>query len=153
MAPEVAEGHRANPRSDVYSLGAVFYYLLVGSPPFTSESAMQVMLSHMNDPVVPPGQRMSTPLPPDVEAIVMRCLAKAPEDRYADATELASALASSTLHGVWQPETAPPYPAAVAQFAVAPTAPAITRSTDDDGSESETVSARPPKKDVKSDAS
>jgi serine/threonine-protein kinase len=150
MAPEVAEGHRANARSDVYSLGAVFYYLLVGSPPFTSESAMQVMLSHMNDPVVPPGQRMPVPPPPDVEGIVMRCLAKAPEERFADATELATALAACSLHAVWQPETAPPYPApSTSPLAIAPTAPAVTRSVDTgEESQAETVSARPPRKGV-----
>jgi serine/threonine-protein kinase len=92
MSPEQARGETADARSDLYSVGAVAYFLLTGEPPFVRSSAVQTMAAHLGDPVEPPGQRRGVPA--DVEAVVMRCLEKDPARRFQSAAELERALAS-----------------------------------------------------------
>lgn len=93
MSPEAARGADVGPPSDVYGVGALLYFMLTGSPPFTGRSPTEVLLAHVerSAPLVAetPGVRVDD----DVERFVHRCLAKAPEERYADATELSAALA------------------------------------------------------------
>jgi serine/threonine-protein kinase len=92
MSPEQAAG-RANvdSRSDVYSLACVLYEMLVGEPPFSGKSAQLLMSRHMNEP--PPSLRTARDtLPPALEAVVLRALAKSPADRYRTAAELSGAL-------------------------------------------------------------
>ena len=103
MSPEVICGGRATAASDVYGLGAVLYFLLTGRPPFGGEGAASTLIAHLHEDVVPPGERAPHPVPHDVEAIVMRCLAKSPGDRFADGRALADALAASCVAGRWQP--------------------------------------------------
>jgi serine/threonine-protein kinase len=92
MSPEVCNGARADARSDVYSLGAVLYYMLTGTPPFTAPTGAAVMVAHVNEPVEPPSARVPG-VPADVEHVVMRCLEKSPAQRYLSARELDEALA------------------------------------------------------------
>jgi serine/threonine-protein kinase len=92
MSPEVCNGERADARSDVYSLGAVIYFLLTGTPPFTARSAASVMLAHVNEQPERPSAR--APVPPELERVVLRCLAKDPGARYASARALDAALAA-----------------------------------------------------------
>lgn len=92
MSPEVCNGARADARSDVYSLGAVLYYMLTGVPPFTAPTAAAVMVAHVNEPPEPPSARAKG-IPADVEHVVMRCLEKSPAQRYLSARELDEALA------------------------------------------------------------
>ncbi|HEY8041981.1 MAG TPA: serine/threonine-protein kinase [Polyangiaceae bacterium] len=99
MAPEVCNGGRADPRSDVYSLGSVLYFLLTGTPPFTAPTAAAVMVAHVNDVPEPPSRR--APVPADIERVVLRCLEKEPEDRYQSARELDMALAECKDAGTW----------------------------------------------------
>jgi serine/threonine protein kinase len=92
MAPEQARNH-SDPRSDVYSLGVVFYQMLTGKPPFAGREAIDVILKHVNEP--PPRLSAAAPgvdIPPEVEAIVTRCLAKKPEDRYQSMDEMLEAM-------------------------------------------------------------
>ncbi len=93
MAPEVCAGAPAEPRSDLYSLGAVLYFLLTGAPPFTGDTAMAMMSAHMRETARPPSARCGDPACAALDAIVLRCLAKRPADRFASATELREALA------------------------------------------------------------
>ena len=90
MSPEQARGQQPDPRSDLYSLGAVAYALLTGRPPFVSSNPVDVLIAHARDEVIPPSQFAD--IPTDLEAIVLRCLAKNAEDRFADVVELEAAL-------------------------------------------------------------
>ena len=93
MSPEQATGGRElDERSDIYSLGAVAYYLLTGRPPFDGEDGIAVMIAHARDPVVPPS-RVRAGIPEDLERVVLRCLAKDPAERFPDAESLERALA------------------------------------------------------------
>jgi eukaryotic-like serine/threonine-protein kinase len=92
MSPEQATGDREpDARSDIYSLGAVAYYLLTGSPPFPGDKPIQVIMAHAQQEVVPPS-RLRPEIPADLDAVVLRCLAKNPDNRYSDAESLARAL-------------------------------------------------------------
>ena len=71
MSPEQATGGRElDERSDIYSLGAVAYYLLTGRPPFDGEGGIEVMIAHARDPVVPPSQ-VRAGIPEDLERVVL----------------------------------------------------------------------------------
>jgi eukaryotic-like serine/threonine-protein kinase len=101
MSPEQAMGETdPDARSDIYSLGAVAYYMLAGRPPFEGSKPMQVVLAHARD-AAPPLSRWNTNVPEDLEQVIMRCLAKRPEDRYPDADALSEALAACAAAGRW----------------------------------------------------
>src|SRR5262249_12038250 len=75
MAPEQAGGRAdVDGRSDLYSLGAVAYFLLTGQPPFVRATAVQTLAAHLGEPVVPP-DRHRPEVPADLQAVVLRCLA------------------------------------------------------------------------------
>ncbi len=106
MAPEQATGGRVpDGRTDLYALGAVAYYLLTGRPPFEGQTAMQVMIAHARDPVTPPS-RLRPGLSADLEAIVLRCLAKDPAGRFPDADAFACALAACADATSWDADRA-----------------------------------------------
>jgi eukaryotic-like serine/threonine-protein kinase len=93
-------------RSDIYSLGAVAYFLLTAEPVFTGSSAVEVFVQHLHSAPVVPSERLGRAVPPDLEAIVLRCLAKSPDDRYPSAAELEHALAACTAAGEWSADQA-----------------------------------------------
>jgi eukaryotic-like serine/threonine-protein kinase len=106
MSPEQATGgQELDPRSDLYSLGAVAYYLLTGRPPFSGASAMAVLVAHARDPVVPPSL-VRTSTPEDLERVVSRCLAKDAADRFSDAESLERALGECACSGDWDQDRA-----------------------------------------------
>ncbi len=106
MSPEQATGDSAlDPRADIYSLGAIAYFALTGQPPFQGNTAMAVMIAHARDPVVPPSQ-INSSVPADLERIVLRCLAKPPEQRYPDVKALAKDLAACQSRADWNEERA-----------------------------------------------
>jgi serine/threonine-protein kinase len=106
MAPEQAMGEsEPDARSDIYSLGAVAYYLLTGRPPFDGSKPLAVLFAHAHDAVVPPSQIRSD-VPHDLEQVVLRCLAKRPEDRFADAGSMRQALLECAAAGQWTEERA-----------------------------------------------
>jgi serine/threonine protein kinase len=87
MAPEQGAGDPGDERSDLYSLGVIMFQLLTGQLPFDGETPMALILQHMNEPV--PLVRATEPhLPPAVDIIMQKLLAKAPDDRYQTAQAL-----------------------------------------------------------------
>lgn len=105
MSPEQATGQAIGPASDLYSLGAVAYFLLTGRPPFVGQTAVAVMVAHARDPVERPS-RHRPDLPADLEQIVLRCLKKEPAHRHSSAAELESALAACACAADWDPARA-----------------------------------------------
>jgi serine/threonine protein kinase len=88
-------------RSDLYSLGAVGYFLLTGTTVFTGTSLMEICRKQVDAIPEPPSQRLGRTVDPDLEALILRCLAKRPSDRPAGAEELAQALWQCTAAGAW----------------------------------------------------
>ncbi len=106
MSPEQAVGDRSlDFRADIYALGCMMYFALTGQPPFQSATAFEVMMSHARDPVVPPSQ-LRAEVPADLDQVVLRCLAKRPDGRFADVKALAKALAACATAADWDAEKA-----------------------------------------------
>jgi len=121
LSPEQARGETVDSRSDVYSAGCLLYELLTGRPPFVGDSPVAVAYQHVREPAAPPSDH-DTDLPPEIDAIVMKALAKRLEDRYQSAAamrgDIERYLAGRPVHA-----TVPPAP---------PTSviPAVPPSTD-----------------------
>jgi serine/threonine-protein kinase len=101
MSPEQAAGEQSlDGRSDIYSVGALAYYLLTGAPPFVNPSPLRVLAAHLYE-APPPLTARRHDVSADLEAVVLRCLAKNPADRFPDARSLAQALAACSASDQW----------------------------------------------------
>jgi hypothetical protein len=102
MAPEIISAPgQASPKSDLYAVGAVAYFLLTGHNVFDGASTVEICAMHLHDHPVPPSQRTADPLPADLEAIVLECLQKDPSKRPGSAAALGSALQACEQYGSW----------------------------------------------------
>jgi serine/threonine-protein kinase len=107
MAPEVATGEDSiDGRTDLYALGCVAYFLLTGAPVFDEKTATATALAHVQKTPTPPSQRSEVAIPPELERIVLRCLAKRPEERPQSALELSRDLAAIGALTEWTQESA-----------------------------------------------
>ena len=116
MSPEQCRGEDVDPRSDQYSLGAVLYQLTTGRLPYDGDTPMSVVIKHINDPL--PRPRYLNPHLPDVlEAVILKAMAKDPEDRYPSVGEMNLAFAAGleesvdSQTGLARPEAIGPAPA------------------------------------------
>jgi serine/threonine-protein kinase len=98
FSPEQARGHTLDGRSDLYALGVTLYQSATGTLPFGGDNWYEVMRQHVESEPPPPRER-APHLSAVFEAVVLRCLAKDPADRFQSAGELADALAALRLHG------------------------------------------------------
>ena len=106
VSPEQVEAYnQVDGRGDIYSLGAVMYYLLTGKPPFYGQSIVEVLMAHANKPVPPPSKIVPT-IPADLEKVLLRCLEKRPADRFQDVESLERALAACQCGDKWTEEKA-----------------------------------------------
>jgi serine/threonine-protein kinase len=94
MAPEVVQGAEADARADVYALGVVLYQMLTGRTPFRAETPLALLHAHVHTPPPPPRTVMPG-LPPAVDQVMLRALAKEPSERFQSAGALARALRSA----------------------------------------------------------
>jgi urea transport system substrate-binding protein len=109
MSPEQVRVGTIDARSDVYSLGATYYALLVGEPPFTTGGATQIMYAHVHEPLPDPRKRVA--MPDGCFAILQRAMAKEPADRYPTAAAMRADLEQLLVDA--------PVPAIEPQFLVA----------------------------------
>ncbi len=101
LSPEQARGERVDARSDVYSLGCVLYEVLTGEPPFVGDSPVAVAYQHVReDPVAPSRKRPG--ISPELDAVVLKALAKNPDNRYQSAAEMRADLVR--VHSGEKPE-------------------------------------------------
>jgi beta-lactam-binding protein with PASTA domain/predicted Ser/Thr protein kinase len=87
LSPEQARGAAVDQRSDLYSIGIVLYEMLTGQVPFTGESPVEIAMKHLSDTPRPPSM-LRPEIPPDLDMVVLRSLAKRPEDRFQTAEEM-----------------------------------------------------------------
>lgn len=124
MAPESCTGHTVDHRADIYSFGVLLFQMLTGRVPFDDPYTGTVLVRHVNEP--PPAPRgLNAEIPPSVEQIVLRCMAKAPEARFATMGELRLALLDPEAYLAGSPPVVPSSSPAVGAVSLpAPPAPA-----------------------------
>jgi serine/threonine-protein kinase len=106
IAPEQALGGDVDGRADIYSTGCVAYWLLTGELVFTAETPMKLLIAHANTPPEPPSRRSELPIPAQLDALILSCLAKEREQRPQSARELLQHLDALPLSQPWTEQRA-----------------------------------------------
>ena len=124
LSPEQARGAPVDQRSDIYSVGIVLYELLTGQLPFTGETPLEIAMKHLSEvPKAPSSIRPE--VPPDLDMIVLRALAKDPGDRFESAEEMDAELARVAAGNAVTAETADAATAVLAGAGIAESAPTM----------------------------
>jgi len=87
MSPEQVDGKDVDPRSDIYALGAILFEMLTAYPPFEGDTAFTIGVKHKSEPPKDPREENPS-IPEDLSRLILKCLAKNPDDRYADTAEI-----------------------------------------------------------------
>jgi serine/threonine-protein kinase len=140
LSPEQARGGEVDPRSDLYSLGIVLYELLTGKTPFDGETPVEIAMKHLSHAPKPPS-KLRPDIPRELDMVVLRALAKNPDDRYQSADEMeadlervarGASVAAATVDTATQvlrrPAPAPAAESATAATMIAPLSSAGTRT-------------------------
>lgn len=106
MAPEVAMTRKVDHRADIYALGCVGYFLLTGDLVFDGETPIQVAMRHVNDEPLAPSERSELDVPHQLDVLILRCLAKAPEERPESTAALLELLTELSRPHPWTPADA-----------------------------------------------
>jgi serine/threonine protein kinase len=107
IAPEQALGRATlDARVDIYATGCVAYWLLTGQLVFTAPNSMGLLLHHVHTPATPPSAQTELPIPPELDRLVLSCLAKNPDERPQSAKELSHRLAQVEVPSAWTEERA-----------------------------------------------
>jgi len=101
MAPEQVRGEDCDPRTDIYAIGCLTYYLLTGTVVFRRSTAMAMAMAHLSEAPEPPSTRSELPIPQSLERVVMACLEKKRQDRPQSVAELRSMLDACTGIAPW----------------------------------------------------
>jgi hypothetical protein len=102
LSPEAVENPESiSPLSDVYAIGAVAYYLVAGTQVFAGKTVMEICMKHVRAVPEPPSARLGRPVSPGLEALILRCLSKKPEDRPPGTRALAEELDRLEPNGSW----------------------------------------------------
>src|SRR6266550_2653086 len=126
LSPEQARGAAVDPRSDLYSVGIVLYEMLTGQVPFTGYTPLEIAMKHLSAIPAPPSE-LRPDIPHDLDLVVLRALAKDPEDRYQSAEEMAADLARVASGTGVSDETADAATAVLAGAGIASAATAVVR--------------------------
>ncbi len=104
LSPEQAKGAPVTPASDIYSVGIVLYEMITGSVPFTGDTPLEIAMKHLSTTPLPPSETRPD-VPHELDSIVLRALAKNPEDRYQSSDEMDADLARASRGQAVAPET------------------------------------------------
>jgi tRNA A-37 threonylcarbamoyl transferase component Bud32 len=121
MSPEQGSGSKIDSRSDIYSLGVVLFEMATGRVPFQAETPIAIVFKHVQDPL-PPARSINPDLPEAVELVILKSLAKNPEDRYQTAADMVRAIQAAIPES--QIFAAPAVAVTIAQKIAAVMAPA-----------------------------